>query len=59
MRIDIEEIRKDLIEYSHGAFYIGGFGGAIVEAQDIENMAPDKLISLAIERGLDLEKYQY
>lgn len=59
MRIDIEEIRKDLIENSHGAFYIGGFGGAMVEAQDIENMAPDKLISLAIEKGLNLEKYQY
>ena len=59
MRVDIEEIRKDLLENSYGAFYIGGFGGAMVEAQDIENMAPDKLISLAIERGLDMEKYEY
>lgn len=59
MRVDVEKIRKDLLENSYGAFHIGGFGGAMVEAQDIENMAPDKLISLAIERGLDMEKYEY
>ena len=59
MRVDIEEIRRDLIENSHGAFYIGGFGGAMVEVQDIKRMSPDEIISLAKEQGLNLEKYQY
>ena len=59
MRVDIEEIRRDLIENSHGAFYNGGFGGAMVEAQDIKRMSPDEIISLAKEQGLNLEKYQY
>lgn len=59
MRVDIEEIRKDLLENSYGAFYIGGFGGAMVEAQDIKRMSPDEIISLAKEQGLNLEKYQY
>ena len=59
MRIDIEKIRKDLIENAYGAFYIGGFGGAINEVNDIKNMPPEKLIELAIEQGLDLTKYQY
>ena len=59
MKIDIERLRKDLVNDSYGSFFVGGFGGAIVEAQDIERMKPDKLVSLAIERGFDLGKYQY
>ena len=31
----------------------------MIEAQDIERMKPDKLVSLAIERGFDLSKYQF
>ncbi len=58
MKVDIERIRKDLLDNSYAAFFIGGYGGAIVEAHDIENMSPDELIDLAVEQGVDLNKYQ-
>ena len=59
MEINIEKLRKDLVNDSYGSFFVGGFGGAMIEAQDIERMKPDKLVSLAIERGFDLSKYQF
>ena len=58
MKVDIERIRKDLLENSYGAFFVGGYGGAMIEAHDIKNMSADELIELAIEQGLDLNKYQ-
>jgi hypothetical protein len=58
MKVDVERIRKDLLENSYGAFFIGGYGGAMIEAHDIKNMSADELIELAIEQGLDLNKYQ-
>ena len=56
MKVDVERIRKDLLENSYGAFFIGGYGGAMIEAHDIKNMSADELIELAIEQGLDLNK---
>ena len=58
MKVDIERIRKDLLENSYGAFFVGGFGGAIFEANDIRDMSPNKLIEMALEQGLDLDKYR-
>ena len=57
MTIDIEELRKDLIEECHGAYYGGGFGGALVESFELEKARPDKLIEIAQRRGIDLRKY--
>ena len=52
--MDIERIRKDLLDDLNGAYFIGGYGGAMIEAHDIENMSPDEIIKLAAEQGLDL-----
>ncbi len=59
MKVDIERVWKDLLRNSYGAFYIGGFGGAMIEAHDIKNMSTDELIELALEQGLDMDKYRY
>ncbi len=58
MEMDIERIRKDLLDNLKGAYFIGGYGGAIMEAHDIENMSPDEIIELAAEQGLDLNRYR-
>ena len=55
--IDIEELRKDLIEDCYGAYYGGGFGGALIESFELEKARPDKLIEIAQRRGIDLRKY--
>ena len=37
MDIDFDRLRSDLADDSYGAFYGGGFGGALMEAFDIES----------------------
>ena len=57
MDIDFERLREDLAEDSYGAFFGGGFGGALVEAGDIECASDDELIRIARSKGIDLEDY--
>ena len=58
MIIDIEALRKDLLEEEYGAFFVGGFGGAIVESFEIQKANPEQLVKLARERGFDLREYE-
>ena len=57
MTIDIEEFRKDLLEDCYGAYFGGGFGGALIAASEIESAKPEELIEIAERRGIDLRKY--
>lgn len=56
--IDIKRLRDDLESDNMGAFFGGGFGGALVEAFDIERMSDEKLVETAIQKGIDIRKYQ-
>ncbi len=58
MTIGVEKLRRDMKDDSLGAFYGGGFGGALTEAFDIENASPEKLVRTAQSRGIDLRKYK-
>lgn len=57
MEIDIERLRKDLKNESLGAFYGGGFGGALIESFKIDSLTPNELISIANRLHIDLNKY--
>ncbi len=57
MTIDIDKLREDLKKESYGAFFGGGFGGALMEAFDIETASPEKIVEMAQEQGVDLRKY--
>ena len=57
MTIDIDKLREDLKKESYGAFFGGGFGGALMEAFDIETASPEKIVEMAQEQGMDLRKY--
>lgn len=57
MQIDIESLRNDLKNNSLGAFYGGGFGGAIIESFQIDKSTPEELIKLAKRMNIDLEDY--
>ena len=57
MDIDFDRLREDLAEDSYGAFFGGGFGGALIEAGDIESASEDELIRIARRKGVDLEDY--
>ena len=58
MEIDIEELRADLMNESYGAFFAGGFGGAMLDSVDIKHASPEKLIRIAKSRGIDIGKYE-
>ena len=54
----LEKLREDLKRDSYGAFFCGGFGGALMEAMDIDRASPKELVELALEKGIDLRKYE-
>ena len=57
MMIDIDKLREDLKQECYGAYFGGGFGGALMESFNIESASPQKLIEIAERKGIDLRKY--
>lgn len=58
MTIDIEKLRNALMQDNLGAFLGAGFGGAIIEREQIKNMSAEKLVELANRKRIDLSKYK-
>lgn len=56
--IDINKLRKDMLDESLGAFFVGGFGGGMISTFGIEHASPEKLVDIAVKQGIDLRKYQ-
>ena len=55
--IDIDRLREDLRSDDLGAYFGGGFGGALMEAFDVDRATPEELVQIAQERGIDLGRY--
>ena len=55
--IDIERLREDLRSEDLGAYFGGGFAGALMEAFDIDNATSDELVKIAQDKGVDLKRY--
>ena len=58
MIIDIDELRQDMINESMGAFFGGGFGGALVEGFDIHRVSDEEVVEIALRKGIDLSGYE-
>lgn len=58
MIIDVDELRADLIKDSYGAAFGGGFGGALVQAFDIERATDEEVVQIAVSNGVDLSRYE-
>lgn len=58
MIIDVDELRKDLVNDSYGAFFGGGFGGALIESFDLQNASDEEIVRIAQNKGIDLSKYE-
>ena len=56
--IDIDALKRDLQSELYGAYFVGGFGGAMISAFDLERATPEKIIEIAIAQGIDIYKYQ-
>ena len=55
--IDFDKLRLDLINYYEGAYFVGGFGAALMDAEDIKRASNEELIKIALKNGFNLEKY--
>lgn len=51
MYIDVDKLRKELLDETAGAYFSGGFGGAIIEHFDIENATDEEIIEIAQAKG--------
>ncbi len=58
MEIDIERLREDIKQDCYGAYFGGGFGGALMESFDVEKASPEEVIEIAKNKNMDLWKYQ-
>ena len=58
MTIDIEKLREDLKQECYGAFFVGGFGGALMESFDLDRASSEELVEIAGKKGVDLKKYE-
>lgn len=56
--IDVDALREDMKNECLGAFFGGGFGGALIEVGDIERVDSEQLVQMAIDQGINLRKYQ-
>ena len=57
MEIDIEKLRKDLIDY-YGPAMFNASPLAIIELTKVENASPQELINIALKNNIDLTKYE-
>ena len=58
MTIDIDALREDMKNECYGAYFCGGFGGALMESFDIEGASPEELVQMAQRKGINLNKYR-
>lgn len=56
--IDIDRLRSDMHDECMGAFFGGGFGGALIESFDVDNASPEELVQMAQRQGINLYNYQ-
>jgi len=55
--IDINKLKKDLKDYYEAAYFTLGYGAALMDSIDINNLSDEELINKAIDNGLNLENY--
>ena len=57
MKIDVERLREDLIDY-YGVAAFRGMSVAMMDVFEVDEASPEELIKLAKDAGLDLRKYK-
>lgn len=56
MNIDIEKLRRDLMDY-FGTAMASGFGMAVMDLSRVERASDEELINIALDCGFDLNDY--
>ena len=55
--IDINKLKQDLKDYYEAAYFTLGYGAALIDSFDLNNLSDEEIISKAAENGVDLEQY--
>lgn len=57
MTIDVDELRKDMLDY-YGTAMINGFPMAVADVGKVERATDEELVRMAVDNGVNLEKYE-
>lgn len=55
--IDINKLKKDLKDYYESAYFTLGYGAALMDSFDLDNLSDEEIINKAIDNGINLENY--
>ena len=55
--IDWEQLRKDLVNFYEGGFYVGGYGVSAMKADELKDASIEQLKQEAIDLKVDLSNY--
>lgn len=55
--IDINKLKQDLKDYYEAAYFTLGYGAALMDSFDLDNLSDEEIINKAIENGINLENY--
>ena len=55
--VDINKLKQDLKDYYEAAYFTLGYGAALMDSFDLDNLSDEEIISKAAENGVDLEQY--
>lgn len=55
--IDINKLKQDLKNYYEAAYFTLGYGAALMDSFDLDNLSDEEIISKAAENSVDLEQY--
>lgn len=55
--IDINKLKQDLKDYYEAAYFTLGYGAALMDSFDIDNLSDEEIINKAIDNGINLENY--
>lgn len=55
--LDLESLRRDLKSYLEGSYFVMGFGAALIEAGEIDEMDAQELVLFATKNGFNLQDY--
>ena len=55
--IDINKLKQDLKNYYEAAYFTLGYGAALMDSFDLDNLSDEEIINKAIDNGINLENY--
>ena len=55
--IDINKLKQDLKDYYEAAYFTLGYGAALMDSFDLDNLSDEEIINKAAKNGVDLEQY--